>query len=363
MNDIQPDGTALVLCEGAFGTPYGKTAHGLVRFTRRYHILGVIDSQHAGQDAGAVMDGQPCGVPVFGALADALRAVKEPVQYLVIGVAPDGGLLPKSYRPIVREAIENGLNIDSGLHEFLSDDPEFRQLAASRGVQLRDVRKPPPRHRLHFFSGKIDQVSALRIAVLGTDSAVGKRTTMLALHHALQEQGIRSEMIGTGQTAWLQGLRYCVMLDSIVNDFVTGEIEHCTCQADYEQNPQIILLEGQGSLTHPAYPGGFELIAAGKPHAIVLQHAPKRRCYDGFPQYTIGDLAREIELLELFSRVKLLALTISHEGMNSDEIEQVVAQYEAQHGIPVCDVLVHGCAKIIKALLKRFPGLRANSHK
>jgi uncharacterized NAD-dependent epimerase/dehydratase family protein len=363
VSDIQPDGTALILCEGAFGTPQGKTAHGLVRFTRRYRILGVIDSQHAGQDAGMVLDGRACGVPIFATLGGALRTVKEPVQYLIIGVAPDGGLLPRSYRPIVREAIENGLNIDSGLHEFLSEDPEFAALAANHGVRLRDVRKPPPRHRLHFYSGKIDQVAALRIAVLGTDSAVGKRTTMLALHHALQEKGIRSEMIGTGQTAWLQGLRYCVMLDSIVNDFVTGEIEHCICRAAYEQNPQIILLEGQGSLTHPAYPGGFELIAAGKPHAIVLQHAPRRRCFDGFPQYTIGDLAREIQLLELFSQVKVLALTLNHEGMNREEIEKTVEQYEMQYRIPVCDVLVHGCEKLVRALLERFPELRANSHK
>lgn len=362
MSDIQADGTALILCEGAFGSPYGKTAHGLVRFTQRYRILGVIDSQHAGQDAGMVLDSRECAVPIFATLAEALRAVKEPVQYLVIGVAPDGGLLPKSYRPIVREAIEKGLNVDSGLHEFVGDDSEFRSLADSRGVQIRDIRKPPPRHRLHFYSGKIDQVSALRIAVLGTDSAVGKRTTMLALHHALQERGIRSEVIGTGQTAWLQGLRYCVMLDSIVNDFVTGEIERCIGRAAYEQNPQIILLEGQGSLTHPAYPGGFELIAAGKPHAIVLQHAPKRRCFDGFPQYTIGDVGREIQLLELFSRVKVLALTLNHEGMNSDEIEQVVAQYEAHYGIPVCDVLVHGCEKLVRTLLERFPELRPDSH-
>ena len=363
MSDIQPDGTAVILCEGAYGSPQGKTAHGLVRFTRRYRILGVIDSQQAGNDAGMVLDGKPCGIPIFASLADALRTVKEPAQYLVIGVAPDGGLLPRSYRPIIREAVESGLNVDSGLHEFLSEDAEFAALAASRGVRLRDVRKPPPRHRLHFFSGKIDQVSALRIAMLGTDSAVGKRTTMLALHHALQRCGIKSEVIGTGQTAWLQGLRYCVMLDSIVNDFVTGEIEHCICQADYEQNPQIILLEGQGSLTHPAYPGGFELIAAGKPHGIVLQHAPKRRCFDGFPQYRIGDLGREIQLLELFSRVRVLALTVNHEAMGREEIEQVVAQYETQYGIPVCDVLVHGCEKLVRILLERFPELCANSHR
>ncbi|MGH7452702.1 MAG: DUF1611 domain-containing protein, partial [bacterium] len=247
-------GNALVLCEGAFGTLNGKTAHGLVRFTQRYKILGVIDSTHAGRDAGEVLDGKSCGIPIYSSLAIALQAIRNQVQYFIIGLAPEGGKLPESYRQIVAEAIRAGLNIDSGLHEFLSDDPEFSRLAQKHGVQIRDIRKPPERKDLHFFTGKIQEVEAIRIAVLGTDSAVGKRTTAWKVTYALNAVSIKAEMIGTGQTAWMQGAKYGVRLDALVNDFVSGEIEHAIWQCWQDEHPEVLLLEGQGSLMHPAYP-------------------------------------------------------------------------------------------------------------
>ncbi|MGH7599504.1 MAG: DUF1611 domain-containing protein, partial [bacterium] len=159
------DGNALVLCEGAFATLNGKTAHGLVRFTNRYKILGVIDSTHAGRDAGEVLDGKRRDIPIYSHLAVALAEHQNQIKYFVIGLAPEGGKLPESYRQIVAEAIRAGLNIDSGLHEFLSDDPEFSALAQQRGVQIRDIRKPPAGNELHFFSGKIQKVESIRIAV------------------------------------------------------------------------------------------------------------------------------------------------------------------------------------------------------
>ena len=153
------DGTALVYCEGAFGTPVGKTANGLVRYTARYQILGVIDSTQAGKDAGTVLDGTPVGIPVFGSLAAAIAGLTTRPDYLVIGLAPDGGQLPGEARATVREAIQAGLRIDSGLHQFLGDDPEFAALARESGVTIRDVRRPPSRDQLHFFTGKIDEVT------------------------------------------------------------------------------------------------------------------------------------------------------------------------------------------------------------
>jgi uncharacterized NAD-dependent epimerase/dehydratase family protein len=362
------DGNALVLCEGAFSTLNGKTAHGLARFTNRYKILGVIDSTCAGRDAGEVLDGKPRssveksfkenrGIFIYPNLAAALQANRHEIKYFVIGLAPEGGRLPESYRQIVAEAIRAGLHIDSGLHEFLSDDPEFSALAEQHGVQIRDIRKPPARENLHFFSGKIKEVDAIRIAVLGTDSAVGKRTTAWKITHALNVIGMKAEMIGTGQTAWLQGAKYGIRLDAIINDYVTGEIEHAIWQCWQEEKPQVMLLEGQGSLMHPAYPGGFELIAAGRPQAIILQTAPMRTTYDGFPDFPMAPLEKEIKALELIANRPVIALTLNHENMNDEEIETTVRQYESQFGIPCCDVLKHGPAKVVNKIMAAFPKL------
>lgn len=344
------DGSAIIYCEGAFGLPSGKTANGLVRHTARYMVQGVIDSTRAGHDAGTVLDGKLSGIPIFASLEEALAKAWMRPRYLVIGLAPDGGRLPREARQAIKRAIENGLHVDSGLHEFLAEDAEFAGLARKHNVQLRDVRRPPPRAQLHFFTGKIAEVKALKIAVLGTDSAIGKRTTAVKLNQALNEAGIKSELIGTGQTSWLQGVKHGIVLDSLINDFVTGEIEHAIYQAWVNEQPQVILLEGQGSIAHPAYPGGFELIAAGRVDGIILQHAPKRVYYDGFENYPMCSLEREIQILELLAQQPVLALTLNHEWMGDDEVRATLAAYEAQYARPVADVLKYGCSKLVAAL-------------
>jgi uncharacterized NAD-dependent epimerase/dehydratase family protein len=342
MNVSFPEGRAIVYCEGAFNTPEGKTAHGLVRRTRRYDLLSIVDSRHAGADAGMVLDGKAVGVPVVAALAEALdRAAEEgrPATHFVIGLAPDGGRLPRQARTVVEQALRAGLNVDAGLHDFLSEDAALSELARAHGVRIRDVRRPPDRSELHFFSGAIEVVGSVRIALLGTDSAVGKRTTAWKIVEGLEARGRTVEMIGTGQTAWMQGVRFGIVLDSLVNDFVSGEIEHAIHRAWTEAQPEFMVLEGQGSLMNPAYPGGFELMAAGRPHAIILQHAPARRDYDGFPGYPIQPLADQIRAVELISGRPVVALTLNHEGMSREEMPAACAAMSAETGLPVVDPL------------------------
>jgi uncharacterized NAD-dependent epimerase/dehydratase family protein len=341
------DGKAIVYCEGEFGSPTGKTANGLARHTSRYHVIGVIDSTKAGLDAGAVLDDKPNGIPILKNTVDALKLRP---GFFVIGLAPDGGRLPEPARRAVKTAIEGGVNIDSGLHEFLSEDSELAALAEINGVKIRDVRRPPHRSQLHFFTGKIEEVKALKIAVLGTDSAIGKRTTAVKLNQALNEAGIKSELIGTGQTSWLQGVKYGILLDSLVNDFVTGEIEHAIHEAFINERPQVILLEGQGSIAHPACPGGFELIAAGRVDGIILQHAPARKVYDGFDHYPMGALDREVQILELLAQKPVIALTNNHEGMSDDEAQAVIVDYQERYQRPATDVLRDGCGKLVDVI-------------
>lgn len=348
-----PEGNAIIYCQGAFSTTYGKTAHGLVRRTRRYRVLSVVDSCCNRGDAGMVLDGKPRNIPVYSSVEQAFEAAgtsSYPATHMVIGLAPDAGLLSSEVRNDVIAAIQLGLSVDSGLHDFLSEDTELAVLATRHGVRLRDVRRSPPRKELHAFSGKIEQVTSLKVAVLGTDSAVGKRTTAWIIVEALEAVGYTAELIGTGQTAWMQGVHYGIILDSLINDFVAGEIEHAVWSAWKEVGPDVIIIEGQGSLMNPAYPGGFEILAAGRPDVVILQHAPRREEYDGFPGYPLHPIEKQIQAIELLSGKPVVAVTINHENLDKSEVPSVCAEITRLTGLPAYDVLLEGVEHLISAL-------------
>lgn len=351
------DGTALVYCDGAFNTANGKTAHGLVRFTERYEVVGVLDAHYAGKDAGDVLDGRPNGIPIFKDIETAaaqLGAEGKMPTYLVIGLAPDGGRLPQVAKATITKALEKGWNVDSGLHDFLTNDAELMQVAKANNCQVRDIRKTPDRDTLHFFTGDIEKVGCLKLAVLGTDSALGKRTTAWLLVHAFRAAGKKAEMIGTGQTAWMQGAKYSMVMDSCINDFVSGEIEHAVVSAYTNENPDVIVIEGQGSLMNPAYPGGFEILAAGRPDYVILQHAPTRVEYDGFPGYKIHSLQEQINAIQVISGKEVIAITVNHEGMAKDQIPEVCKQITLETKLPAFDVLEYGAADLVQLLLEKL---------
>jgi len=352
-----PEGRAIVYCDGAFGTPNGKTAHGLVRRTRRYDVGAVIDGARAGGDAGELLDGRPNGVPLVADLARALEVCAAHggrATHLVIGLAPDGGRLPATARPTVVQALQAGLNVDSGLHDLLGDDPELAALAAASGVRIRDVRRTPPRDALHFFCGKIEQVRSLVVAVLGTDSAVGKRTTAWLLVDALARAGFPAELVGTGQTAWMQGARFSIVIDSLINDFISGEIEHAVWSAWSEARPAAIVIEGQGSLMNPAYPGGYEILAAGRPEVVLMQHAPARLEYDGFPGYPLHPLETQIRAVELVSGKPVVAVTVNHERLAPPDVARECERIQRATGLPAVDVLLDGADTLVEVLRPRL---------
>ncbi len=359
------DGNAIVFCEGTFGNLNGKTAHGLVRFTERYKVLSVVDSTCAGRDAGKVLDGRDVGIPVFESTEAALQAAEATgrgATHFIVGIAPDGGRITPQIRQGVLEAIRMGLNVDCGLHDYLTEDSEVMEAADRAGKTVRDIRKPPPREELHLFSGKIEEVNTFKVAILGTDSAVGKRTTAWILVRALRKAGVSVEMVGTGQTAWMQGAKYIVLMDSLINDFVSGEVEHAVWSAWNEMHPDVIIIEGQGSLMNPAYPGGFEILAAARPDAVIMQHAPMRKDYDGFPGYPIHELPRQIKAVQVISDSPVAALALNHEHIPPDRIRAACEEMHAQTGIPVFDPLLPGddekLASLIAGLAARHGSAR-----
>jgi uncharacterized NAD-dependent epimerase/dehydratase family protein len=271
-----------------------------------------------------------------------------------MGVATDGGRLPPEYRPLLIQAMEKGLHIVSGLHEKLEEDEEMKRMSRAYGVTIKDVRTVPPKEEQRFFTGKIDEVTCPVVAVLGTDSAIGKRTTARVLVKALNERGVRAVFIGTGQTGRLQGAKYSIILDSLVNDFITGEIEHVVWTAWNRERPDIIVVEGQGGLTHPGYPGGYEIIAGARVKGVILQHAPGRKTLDGFPQYPMPDPAPAITIAEAMSGHPVVALTLNHENLTREELADWKKRYQERFGKPVTDVLLDGPGPLVDAVSARF---------
>ena len=343
---------AVILAQGFFGSTNGKTAHGLVRYSKRYEVVGVIDSKFAGRDAGEVLDGRRRGIPLLSSLDEAIGLG---AKVLIVGVATDGGYLPGSYRRYVKNAIENRMDIVSGLHEFLSDDREFAALARRNKVSITDVRKMFLGMQ-RFFTGDIEKVKAVKVAVLGTDSAIGKRTTAIMLVEKLNEMGHKAVFVGTGQTAWMQGAKYCALIDAMINDFVAGGIEGEVVRAWKDNRPDFIVVEGQGGIMHPAYPGGFEIIAAARPDAIILQCAPKRIFYDGFENYRIPDLEKFFGIMKLLSGKGPVGISLNTEKMKKSEVLGYVKSYRRRYGVPVSAPLYTGVdalASGLSALLAR----------
>ncbi len=349
--------TALILCEGMFNRTGGKTAAGLVRHSLRFKILGVLDSTMAGKDAGEVLDGRRTDIQIFSSVTDALSKLHSNPDYLIVGVATVGGWLPKSFRPALREALRNKINIISGLHQWLAQDPELSELAKEHGVTITDIRKEPSLEDMHYYRNLASKLDAVRIPVLGTDAASGKRTTAIILTKELNSRGIRTSFVATGQTGLLQGSKFGIPLDAIRGDFVVGELE----KAYKTERPKVIVVEGQGALSHPAYvTGSRAIVSASAPSTVVLQHAPARKLrtyHETEVHLPNGTIEREIELIKCFAGCDVIGLAINHQGMTRAEVEQKIEEYEAKYGIPACDSLVDGTGKIADAIIKRFfPG-------
>lgn len=350
---------AVVYCEGQFKELDGKTAHGLVRHCEAFEIRAVIDSHCAGADAGMVLDGVPNGLPIVADLAEALDLSGQRLDSFIYGMAPANGLYSAGDRLVLRRAMEAGLNLVSGMREFLNDDAEFAASAQLHRVKIRDVRRPPALKDLRLFNGSIARARCLRIAVLGTDGAIGKRTTATLLVEALNDHGIAAVLVSTGQTGLIQGGRYGIALDAIPSQFCSGEVEAAVVDAYENERPAVIVIEGQGALSHPAYLSSSFILRGSLPQAVILQHAPARRHLSDFPFLPMPSPASEIRLIEAFSPTRVIGLTLNHEGLDNQGLADAIALYRAELGIPVTDAISRSPEQLVSMVLGAFPELSA----
>ena len=344
-------GNAIVFTNGLLDTTYAKTCHGLLRGGKRFNVLGVIDNIHFGKDAGGILDGKSRGVHVYKSVNEFLKQCPQKPKYFVVGVAFPGGQLPESCRNEIILAMKNGLSIICGLHQFLSDDPEFRQIAEEAGVNLFDIRKPSPNSELHFWSGKIYSVKTPIIAILGTDCAIGKRTTGQFLMETCNANSIKTEMIYTGQTGWMQGYNHGFIFDATLNDFIGGEIERVILECDRESSPDLILIEGQSSLMNPSGPCGSEFLLSGNVKGVILQNAPARVFFEDFEDICclIPPLEKEIDMIRLYG-AEVLAITLNEEKWKNSKMQTYRKQLEGKLSIPVNRPLKDGVDPLIPVI-------------
>ena len=359
--DRQRLATAVVYCEANFGAVDGKTANGLVRHSEKYDIVAVIDSYKAGLDSGVVLDDKPNAIPICFDLDAALAIANRVPDYFIYGIAPSSGMLSAHERGLVLRAIGQGMDIVSGLHEFLADDPGFAAASAANGVVIRDVRKPRATKDLRVFSGRISEVDCPRIAVLGTDCAIGKRTTATVLTQALEGRGLRAVMVGTGQTGLMQGARYGVALDAVPTQFCAGELEATIVEAYEAEKPDVMIIEGQGALSHPAYSTSSFVLRGSCPQAVLLQHAPGRSHRCDFESMAMPEPATEIELIETFADTRVIGLTINHENMDDEQVTAAIGRYEREMGLPATDALTRSPERLAEMVLSAFPELAEKS--
>ncbi|WP_417248619.1 DUF1611 domain-containing protein [Celeribacter sp.] len=349
--------TAVVYCEGNFARIDGKTANGLVRHSQAYQILSVIDSTCSGENSGLVLDDVRNTIPVVKDLNAAITRETYMPDTFIYGMAPSTGRLSPADRAVVLEAIAHGMNIVSGLHEYLGDDTEIAQAASDRHVTIRDIRRPKPSKDMRLFDGSVADVPALRIAILGTDCAIGKRTTATCLARALNAKGIKTVLVGTGQTGLMQGAKYGIAMDAVPPQFCCGELEGAIVAASEAEQPDVIVIEGQGALSHPAFCTSAFILRGSQPDAVILQHAPKRvnRCdFDTMPMPTP---ASEIALIEAFADTKVIGITLNHEGMTDAEITDTIIAQSTELGLPVTDALTRPEAHLHAMVATAFPAM------
>lgn len=338
MNADFHNSNAILLTDGILHKPYAKTAHGLIRYSARFTIKAILDSKHSDRDAGEILDGKHCDIPVVGSLEKIIK--KFSIEWAIVGIAPVGGKMTPTLKNDIINCLEKGISVISGLHDYLGSCQDIVKASKSFETQILDIRKPKPGHQLHGFTGEISKLTLPRIAVMGTDCALGKRTTARIITQAACNQGINTELIYTGQTGWLQDGRYGFILDSTLNDFVAGELEYQILLCAKNERPDLILIEGQSSLRNPYGPCGAEFIVSGGAKGVILQHDPPREYHDGLEKLKmkIGRIQDEIQIIELLG-AKVIAISLNSSDMDKSDLMGNKNKLEKELAIPVLSPL------------------------
>ena len=332
----------LILAEGRSGDPhYGKTMRGVVRYAAD-PTVAILDSERVGETYE--------GIPIVGVVADALPF--EPTTALV-GVATQGGRFPPAWRELLRQSVAAGLDVENGLHQYLTDDAELVGLAQAHGVKLRDLRKPPG--GLNVPTGVNLALDARIVLTVGSDCAIGKMTVSLELDLAAKRRGLKSVFVPTGQTG-IAIAGWGISVDAVVSDFTAGAAEQLVVEGA-ARGGEVLWVEGQGALLHPAYSGvTLGLIHGSAPHAFVLCHLAGSTEIEGYPGHSLRTLP---ELVELHERIalparpaKVAAIALNTRHLDDQAARAAIAEAARETGLPADDPVRFGAEGLADAVLE-----------
>ena len=332
----------LILAEGKSGDAhYGKTMRGVVAYSP-HPTVAIVDSDRAGETYEQI--------PIVASVEEGLAY--EPDTALV-GVATQGGRFPAAWRELLKESVAAGLHVENGLHEFLSDDPEISELAAKHGVELRDLRKPPP--GLSVPTGENLQVRAKIVLTVGSDCAIGKKTVAIELDRAARARGLKSEFVPTGQTG-IAIAGWGIAVDAVVADFLAGAAEWLVVEGA-RRGGEVLFVEGQGALVHPAYSGvTMGLLHGSAAHALVLCHKAGAEVVEGYPDHPLPTLAELVELHERASLplrpARVAGIALNTHGLSEDDARAATAAARADTGLPADDPVRFGGDVLLDAVLR-----------
>ncbi|MBD0330225.1 MAG: DUF1611 domain-containing protein [Thermoleophilia bacterium] len=332
----------VILAEGFSGDPhYGKTARGVVRY-RRDDVVALLDATRAGE----TQDGRP----IVPTVDDALRFHPDTA---LVGVATQGGRFPPAWRELLKQCIRKGLHVESGLHEFLSEDAEMAELAARHGVELRDLRKPPP--DLSVPSGENLRLPTRIVLTVGSECAIGKKTVALELDREARARGVRSQFVPTGQTGIVIA-GWGIAVDAVVADFLAGAAERLVVEGHRRGGEDVLFVEGQGALVHPAYSGvTMGLLHGAAPHALVLCHLVGLTEVEGYPGQPIPSLRELVELYEHASLparpARVEAIALNTRDLDERRAREAIAAAESETGVPAGDPVRFGAEKLVDAVV------------
>jgi uncharacterized NAD-dependent epimerase/dehydratase family protein len=347
----------LVLADGDFGPMTSKTANSVIRY-RAADVVAVLDRQHAGRSVQEVL-GFGGDIPVVASMREGLERGADTV---LIGIAPMGGRLPAEWRAWLLEAVRAGCDVWNGLHVFLNDDAELAAAAASAGVTLHDLRRPPA--DLPIASGRARDVDAFVVLTVGTDCNVGKMTGQLQLVDELRRRGLRTSFVATGQTGiMIEG--WGIAVDAVVADFIAGAAEQITLRG--AQDADVVLVEGQGSINHPGYSGvTLGLLHGSAPRAMILCHQATRthigdyRGHDEFPIPPLSEYVRMYELLAAAVQpAKVIGIALNTYDMTDDEARAVCERAARETGLPASDPVRFGPGVLADAVAAAREAMRA----
>ena len=332
----------LILAEGKSGDAhYGKTMRGVVAYSP-HPTVAIVDSGRAGETYEEI--------PIVASVDEGLAF--EPDTALV-GVATQGGRFPPAWRELLKESIAAGLDVENGLHEFLSDDPEMAELASKHGVELRDLRKPPP--GLSVPTGENFRVQAKIVLTVGSDCAIGKKTVAIELDRAARARGLKSAFVPTGQTG-IAIAGWGIAVDAVVADFLAGAAEWLVVEGA-RRGGEVLFVEGQGALVHPAYSGvTMGLLHGSAPHALVLCHRAGAEVVEGYPDHPLPPLAELVDLHERASLplrpARVAGIALNTHGLSEDDARAATAAARADTGLPADDPVRFGGDVLLSAVLR-----------